>query len=122
VERVLIVGTGNLATKLCDALESEMSFSYQAVPVSGEQPVQDAVVDVDRLEEIVRRDGISRIVVAEQDAQTRSRVASALIDLRLRGLKVSDAADFMSNCSARSGSRFSIRNGLCIPADFTFQK
>ncbi len=93
IERVLIVGTGDLAAKLCAALESETSFSYQAVSVSGEQAVQD-IVAVERLEEIVSRCGISRIVVAENDAQTRSRMAAALVDLRLRGIKVSDAADF----------------------------
>jgi exopolysaccharide biosynthesis polyprenyl glycosylphosphotransferase len=46
------------------------------------------------LDDIVRREGIGRVVIAEKDPQARAWLSSALVDLRLRGLQVVDAADF----------------------------
>jgi sugar transferase (PEP-CTERM system associated) len=94
LERVLIVGDGDVASKLCQALESDGSLAYLPVSISGTQSAEGFLVDYKGLDEIVERDNISRVVVAEQHAETRRKVATALVDLRLRGLEVNDAVDF----------------------------
>jgi len=94
LERVLVVGDGELAGKLCSALESDESLTYRPLTISGPKPEEGVMVDYKGLDEIVQRDHITRVVVAERDADTRRRVATALVDLRLRGLEVNDAIDF----------------------------
>jgi sugar transferase (PEP-CTERM system associated) len=55
-------------------------------------------VDLARFQEIVASEQISRVVVAEQDQQNRTKLAAALVDPRLRGLQVNDALDFYEQC------------------------
>jgi sugar transferase (PEP-CTERM system associated) len=62
---------------------------------------RELTVDPARLQEIVTRERISRVVVAEQDEQNRTRLAAALVDARLRGLRVSDAQDFYERTFGR---------------------
>jgi len=94
LERVLIVGDGDLASKLCRALDADDSITYRPVTISGPQPENGMKVDYNGLDEIIQRDSITRVVVAERDAESRRKVATALVDLRLRGLEVNDALDF----------------------------
>lgn len=94
LERVLIVGDGDVATKLCRALDSDSSLTYRPVTISGPAPEDGLLVDYKGLDEIVQRDNISRVVVAEHNAEARRKLAAALVDLRLRGLEVNDALDF----------------------------
>jgi sugar transferase (PEP-CTERM system associated) len=46
------------------------------------------------LPELTRKDGIRRIVVAEPDARRRDSLAAALLDAKLRGIHVEEAAQF----------------------------
>jgi sugar transferase (PEP-CTERM system associated) len=99
VERILIVGTGELVGKLCQALANGGAPTQEDI-ASGvlsfhENPAGTGVnADCARLDEIVARGEISRIVIAEQDAQSRAKLAGALLDARLRGVAVSDGVDF----------------------------
>src|ERR1035438_383498 len=50
---------------------------------------------------MVERDRISRVVIAELSPQSRERLAAALLDSRLRGLRVNDAVDFYEEISGK---------------------
>ena len=60
-----------------------------------------SAVDLAGLNELVARDQISRVVIAELNAQSRERLAAALLDSRLRGLQVNDAVDFYEEFSGK---------------------
>ena len=98
-EGMLIVGSGDLAAKLHQALVTYSSTSrphgagallrYPEFPAgAGDE------TDFSRLPDILLRDRISRVIVAEQNAQNRTMVAQTLVAPRLRGLLVNDAVDF----------------------------
>ena len=97
---ILIVGAGALAHKLYSALESdpvsrrsEISEGFLTPPTRPADP--GIVVDLAGLDLIVKRERISHVVVAEEDAQHRAGLAVALVDLRLRGgLRIVDAFDY----------------------------
>jgi exopolysaccharide biosynthesis polyprenyl glycosylphosphotransferase len=99
VEGMLIVGSGELAAKLHEALAARGSPSRphgtSALLRFPEFPTEAGdTTDFSRLPDILRRDRISRVIVAEQNAQNRARLASTLVAPRLRGLLVNDAVDF----------------------------
>jgi sugar transferase (PEP-CTERM system associated) len=107
-EGILIVGTGELAEKLYRSLASgkndwkENARSAGELLEFSESPADlGLTVDFAQLNDIVVRDGISRVVVAEQDAQSREKLAAALLDRRLRGLQISDAVDFYEKFSGK---------------------
>ncbi|HWF10645.1 MAG TPA: TIGR03013 family XrtA/PEP-CTERM system glycosyltransferase [Bryobacteraceae bacterium] len=99
MEGVLIVGAGDLALKLSQALDTDAvslrkdhgdGVKTIPHPLSG----RESMVDFQRLSEMVKRDNISRVVVAEENVQKRAQLSSELVDLRLRGIRISDAVDF----------------------------
>lgn len=106
MEGVLVIGAGDLARKLSQALESdavslrkELSEGISAIPHPHNG--RESVADFDRLSEVVKRDNITRIVIAEENPQKRAELSSALVDLRLRGLRISDAVDFYEQLFGR---------------------
>jgi sugar transferase (PEP-CTERM system associated) len=108
VEGVLIVGTGYMASKLYRALAAGRGHLKSAEDHADgllnfpESPTDQGVtVDYARLNEMVARDRISHVIVAERDAQSREKLAAALMAPRLRGLAVSDAVDFYEQFSGK---------------------
>jgi sugar transferase (PEP-CTERM system associated) len=108
VEGILIVGTGYLAGKLYGALANgsgrlkgtaDRAHGLLGFPESAAD--RGVTVDFAQLHEIVVRDRISRVIVAEWDAPSREKLAAALLGPRLRGLKVSDAVDFYEQFSRK---------------------
>lgn len=94
-EGILIVGTGDLAEQLYCDLAGEPRRTSEGSRAAGAQPENGAAtLDLARLEEVVAREGISRVVIADRDAANRKNLADALVDSRLRGLQVNDAVDF----------------------------
>ncbi len=95
VEGMLIVGNGQLAAKLYQALtigdSSERSSALLHFPGG---PASGGITDFSCLPGILLRDRISRVIVAEQDAHNRSRLAATLVGPRLAGLRVNDAVGF----------------------------
>jgi exopolysaccharide biosynthesis polyprenyl glycosylphosphotransferase len=95
-EGMLIVGSGDLAAKLHQALVTYSSTSRPngagALLRFPEFPGDET--DFSRLPDILLRDRISRVIVAEQNTQNRTMVAQTLVAPRLRGLLVNDAVDF----------------------------
>ena len=107
-EGILIVGTGELAGKLYRALSNGRNYWKDSQRRAGEllefpeSPADPGTtVDFAQLNAIVVRDRITRVVVAEQDAQSRETLAAALLDCRLRGLEISDAVDFYEKFSGK---------------------
>lgn len=108
VEGILIVGTGELVEKLYRTLANGRNYWKETERRAGEllkfpESAADLglAVDFAQLDEIVTQDRISRVVVAEQDAQSREKLAAALLDRRLRGLQISDAVDFYEQFSGK---------------------
>jgi sugar transferase (PEP-CTERM system associated) len=108
VDNILIVGTGELAGKLCRAIPAARRNGVpNAAP--GESLIQfpetpamaAAVVACHELAELTVRERISRVIVAEPDAQRRNELAGALLGPRLRGLQVCDAVDFYERLSGK---------------------
>jgi sugar transferase (PEP-CTERM system associated) len=104
VEEILIVGTGDLPAKLHRALGRGMGHAKpnpQMVSPFGGLADRGSAVDLAELDELVARDRISRVVIAELSAHSRERLATALLDSRLRGLRVNDAVDFYEEISGK---------------------
>jgi sugar transferase (PEP-CTERM system associated) len=107
VERILIVGTGELAGKLYRALASGTTADDTVYLKEGRSakvldfPEMDPTIDPGCLQEVITKERISRVILAAQDSQSRSRLATALLDLRLRGLQVNDAVDFYEKLSRK---------------------
>ena len=104
VEEILIVGTGDLPAKLHRALgrgtghakpNPQMLSPFEGLAERG------SAVDLAELHELVARDQITRVVIAELSPQSRERLAAALLDSRLRGLRVNDAVDFYEELSGK---------------------
>jgi len=103
VDQILIVGTGDLPAKLQRALDHGMgrpARNRQMLTLS-ESPNRRGAVDLAELNELVVRDRISRVVIAELDSQCREKLAVALLDSRLRGLQVADAVEFYEKFSGK---------------------
>ena len=124
VEGTLIVGSGELAEKLHQALAhgdatSEYERSSGMLRFPDTLADSSGVTDFSRLHEILSRDRISRVIVAEQDANNRARLAATLVGPRLCGLLVNDAADFYEQffgkiwTDALSSEWFVYTNGFC---------
>jgi sugar transferase (PEP-CTERM system associated) len=106
VDRSLIVGTGDLVGKLYRDLANgaaPLQFRSETTQGRGSRVLafpQDpdnalfTTIDAVRLDEILERGGISRVIIAEQDPQTRSKLAKILVQPRLCGLEIDDAVDF----------------------------
>lgn len=101
VEEILIVGSGDLPAKLRHALgrAGHSECHSQALSLPRSRWEQIGAVDFSELRELVARDRISRVVIAELDAQRRERLAAVLLDARLRGLQVDDAVEFYEEFS-----------------------
>jgi len=107
-EGIWIVGTGELAGKLYDALIDSKSPCH-ARKTSPSDPIEfphgtngtSRVVDCEQLAQLAAHERISRVIVAERDAQRRTQVAAGLLDCRLRGVRVSDAVDFYEKLSGK---------------------
>jgi exopolysaccharide biosynthesis polyprenyl glycosylphosphotransferase len=78
---VLVVGRGDLAAKLCLDLLDRAPAQVVGAIEPGE------------LRRRVREDGIERIVVAEPDGEARKEILDALLECRLLGVAVEDAAE-----------------------------
>ncbi len=92
VEDMLIVGNGKLAEKLQQVLEADAISGQQHK--RGSLRLASGVTDFSQLSAVVQQEHISRVIVAEQDAQIRADLADVLVTPRLRGLLVNDAEDF----------------------------
>jgi exopolysaccharide biosynthesis polyprenyl glycosylphosphotransferase len=99
VESMLIVGNGRLAEKLhqalavCHATPGQQRTSG-LLHFPGSLAESGCLTDFSQLPEILRRERISRVIVAEEDPQSRTRLAAALVAPRLSGLRVSEAVDY----------------------------
>ncbi|MBI3894988.1 MAG: TIGR03013 family PEP-CTERM/XrtA system glycosyltransferase [Acidobacteria bacterium] len=100
-EGLLILGSGDLAKKFYDELVNgknhlvkDPPHTISIFPINSlEGPDSGEVINYDELREITRRDRISRIVVAEANAQNSEGLAVALLDCKLRGLEVEQAIE-----------------------------
>lgn len=90
-EGILIVGTGDGASGLHRALgNGNRTASLLQFPQT---------VDGEQLARMTAQNRISRVVIAEQDPVRRAELSDALLDCRVRGLRVSDAIDFYEELS-----------------------
>jgi len=99
VESMLIIGNGKLAAKLHQALSTGNSTSGQrdtsdVLQFPGSQAESGRVTDFSQLPDILQRERISRVIVAEEDAQSRNRLAAMLVTPCLGGLLVNEAGDY----------------------------
>lgn len=104
VEEVLIVGTGDLPAKLHRALgraPGQAELHTRMLDLSGSLTDCGVALDFTGLEELLLQRKISRVVIADANAQSRERLAAALLDSRLRGLRVDDAVDFYEELSGK---------------------
>jgi len=104
VEQVLIIGTGELPAKLHRALDRCMGYPKAGKHVlrhSDSSADRGVAVDLAELNELVVKNQVSRVVIAELDAQSRERLAAGLLDSRLRGLQVTDAVEFYEEVSGK---------------------
>ena len=104
VEEVLIVGTGDLPAKLHRDLvrgASHPRSNTQVLNMPESLTDLGAPIYLTELKELVTRDQIARVVVADLDTLSRERLASALLDSRLRGLQVNDAVEFYEELSGK---------------------
>jgi len=98
VESTLIVGNGRLAEKLHHALATS-TFAPKpqrsgVLRFPGGLAESGCVTDFSQLPDILQRERISRVILAEEDAQSRTRLAATLVAPRLGGLVVNDAVDY----------------------------
>jgi sugar transferase (PEP-CTERM system associated) len=88
LEHLLVVGREELVAELCrDVLDG---IGARA------EPWRDAsamTLDAARLKELIQRERISRVIVAEPGLESRQEIAGALLECRLLGVDVVDAVD-----------------------------
>lgn len=95
MDGVLILGRGSLAAKLC----LEFLSGQQALGAGGvrrldpRKGTRGQAIDPAELKRLVREEGITRIVVAEPDVESRRELTGALLECRLLGVAVEDAVD-----------------------------
>ncbi len=105
LDGVLILGRGDLAAKIClDLLQGQQVERFAGVLDVGARVQGDGeaagiggsgtgIVPA-RLRQLIRKERISRIVVAEPDAAARREITTALLEARLMGVEVADAVEF----------------------------
>jgi hypothetical protein len=101
VESMLIVGNGKLAEKLHRVLATTNNSAPEPQRTSGvlrfpgsSLAESGCVTDFSQLLDILRRERISRVILAEEDTQSRAGLAATLVAPRLDGLLVNDAVDY----------------------------
>jgi exopolysaccharide biosynthesis polyprenyl glycosylphosphotransferase len=105
--RIVILGSGPLATKLLEEIES---LDHRCEPVAGvidDQPLPDSwtgrakwLGPSSRLAEVVARERPARIVVAVADRRDRLPLP-LLLELRVRGIIVEDALEFYERLTGK---------------------
>jgi exopolysaccharide biosynthesis polyprenyl glycosylphosphotransferase len=93
---VLVIGRGDLAAKLClDLLERQPTRRFDGTFDLGpaDAGAAPARLDAAGLRNLVQRERITRIVVAEPDSAARAEVTAALLECRLLGVEVEDAVE-----------------------------
>ena len=107
----VIVGSETIARKLYSELAAQ------------EGPEKFRVVDYMDLGGLSKRENISRIVVADEEIQQGSQAAQALIDLKLRGVRIESALESFERQGRKiwleglSAERLIFANGFC-PSSF----
>ena len=109
-EGLLVLGSGEMANRFCDELAGTKvaatgsSASGRHTASVGAGSVQDSksgtAVTFEQLREITRRDGISRIVLAEPVHNSQA-LAVAILDCKLQGLEVEQAAESYEKFSGK---------------------
>ena len=106
-QRVLILGSGPMASKLIEEIEAPSNPRYEvAGVVADEQPDGDSpdaarwVGPCDQLADIVERIAPTCIVVAVADRRDRLPLQS-LLEARVRGILVEDALDFYERLTGK---------------------
>ena len=79
------------------------------------------VTDFSQLPDILRRERISRVILAEEDAQSRSQLAATLVAPRLGGLLVNDAVDYYEQFFGKIWIDALTASGFSIPVDSKIQ-
>jgi exopolysaccharide biosynthesis polyprenyl glycosylphosphotransferase len=101
-ERVLLVGGGPLIQQVVEEIVQHRQWRYAIAGLiedTSAQPGPGGVVPVDRLAEIIQRAHPARIIVAR--VRGRGVPARVLLDWRLRGLAVEDAASFYERLTGK---------------------
>ena len=105
VERLLVLGSGEMASRFYQELAQGKSISASdngnshrpsaplAMSAMAENKECGTAISFAELREITVRDGISRIVVAEPNVYSSQALAVALLDCKLRGLEVEQAVE-----------------------------
>lgn len=101
VEEIIIVGTGDLPAKLQRVLGRGLDAPDRRGPGYERLSRMGRAIDLAELSGLVARDQISRVVVADLNAESRHKLAAALLDSRLRGLQVNDAVDFYEEITGK---------------------
>lgn len=94
---VLILGKNSLADKLKRELSGVAGRSTSG-PFSKHpavtSPSSTDLEEPEALKELIFREGISRVVIAEPGLQTREDLASVLLECKIRGVQIQDATDY----------------------------
>ena len=104
-EGILIIGSGDGALELHRALGDQPggwqgNGNRTATLLQFPQtPADRGLVDCEQLIRMTEQNGVTRVVIAEQDPMRRAELSAALLDCRMRGLRVSDAIDFYEELS-----------------------
>jgi sugar transferase (PEP-CTERM system associated) len=105
VDGILIAGAGDLAGKLYRALanrNNEHDRTANGVLAFADSLAErGTTVDAFEFNQMISRNRISRVIVAEQDPLNRATLADALLAPRLRGLQVHDAVDFYEQVTGK---------------------
>src|SRR5579864_8265002 len=101
-EKILIIGAGELAAKLS---RTATELNHSSKTSNGPRPVNASgspvMVNLARLKETMKRDQVSRVVIAEQNVEHRRELAKALLDARLEGIQVDEAVQFYERVSGK---------------------
>jgi exopolysaccharide biosynthesis polyprenyl glycosylphosphotransferase len=101
-ERVLLIGGGPLIQQVVEEILQRCQWRYAIAGLiedTSAQPDAEGVAPVDRLNEIIQRSHPTRIIVAR--VRGRGVPARVLLDWRLRGLDVEDAASFYERVTGK---------------------
>jgi sugar transferase (PEP-CTERM system associated) len=107
-ERMLIVGTGPAALRLCREIQGRAELGMTVVGLvtagssRGSLPSEapPVVGDVDELAELVDREAIDRVVVSLGDARGRLPM-DRLVDTRLAGVRVDELPSVYEECAGK---------------------
>jgi exopolysaccharide biosynthesis polyprenyl glycosylphosphotransferase len=104
---MVIVGSEEMARKLYNEI------------VEREAPENIRIVGYQDLSRFAEQENISRVVVADHEIQSESAAAQALIDLKLRGVRIESALESFEKASQKiwieglSAERLIFANGFC---------